>query len=115
MVGEMNSTDISMSAIASISQSWMAILVTILVFIGIFLLIFIISKNFRQLIYGSVISTILIIVYKISSYIGISTSTGDMEPIKWFGYIVAFVCISIIAGRLSQRIPFIKNLEKKIK
>jgi len=110
----LNSTFTGLTAIATLSPT-MGWLLTIAIFFMVLVTIFLLSKNFRQFIYGAVISTIGLINYKLSRYIGSSTTNNNYTPIKWFGYIVGFIIISIIFGRLIQKLKFVKRLEDEFK
>jgi hypothetical protein len=94
--------------------------ITGITFCFIFLLIFIISKNFRRTIIGSIITGIILIVYKISRWFGISTEKGNYVPIKWFIYITIFIVLSWLFGilleknkRINKIIKSLHNEEKK--
>lgn len=109
-----NTTTDSLSTMASVTPalSW---LITLFIFLGALGLIFLLSKNFRQFIYGAVVSGILLINFKFSRWIGISAVESNFEPLKWTCYIVGFIVGSIIIGRLIQKFNFVKKLEKELK
>lgn len=113
MVGY-NATSASLSA-DIISASNLGWVVTIGIFLGTFVTIFLLSRNVRQFIYGSIISVILIINYKFSRYVGVSTSAGNFGPVKMTLYVFVFIIVSIIIGRLLLKLKFVQDLEKKIK
>jgi len=89
-------------------------LITLGIFVLTLVIIFLLSKNFRQFIYGAIISTILLLNYKLSRWIGVSTVENNFAPLKWTGYITGFIVVSIIIGRLVQKLGFIKNLERTL-
>ena len=91
-------------------MGWM---ITTVIFFASLLTIFLLSKNFRQFIYGAFVSGILLLNYKLSRWIGVSTMENNLNPLKWFGFIFGFVIVSIILGRLLQKTKFVKNLEKE--
>jgi len=106
-----NATGTTISALSSTSSWW----ITFAVFIGMLLTIFLFSKNIRQFFYGAIVTGGLFGIYKFSRWIGVSTVENNINPLKWTCYIVGFIAISIIIGRLLQRLKFVKNLEKKLK
>lgn len=105
----------TMDAIATIPAYEIGWLVTVTVFITVFIMIFLLSRNVRQFIYGAVVSTVLIIVYKIARWIGVSTSSGNTIPITWFAYIVGFIFMSIIVGRILLKVKWIQKLDKSFR
>ena len=109
----MNATTNNLNAMASVSPafSW---LITLGIFVLTLGIIFLLSKNFRQFIYGAIISTVLLLNYKFSRWIGVSTIKNNFAPLKWTGYITSFIIVSIIIGRLVQKLGFVKNLEKTL-
>lgn len=107
----MNATTNSLSAMVTPAFGW---LITLAVFLGTLGVIFLLSKNFRQFIYGAVVSGVLLIVFKFSRYVGVSSVESNFEPLKWTGYIIGFILGSIIIGRLLQRLKFVKKLEKDL-
>ena len=88
-------------------------IITIVIFAAILLTLFLLSKNLRRFFYGAVVTVILFIVYKISRWIGVATAIeNDYDPIRWFGYIVGFIIISIIIGWFLQKTKLIKKIEE---
>ena len=110
----MNNVTSATSTMASIGPigGW---IITAGIFIAVLVIIFLLSKNFRQFIYGGVISGILLINFKLSRYVGKSTTENNFEPIKWVGYIVGFILLAISLGHLFLKTKWGKNLEKKLK
>jgi hypothetical protein len=104
----------SMSVVASI-HPFVGWIITIAIFFSVFLIIFFLSKNIRQFIYGAVVSIVLILVYKFSRWVGTSTVKNNFKPIKWFGYISGFIILSIIIGNFLLKIDWIKKFEKKLR
>lgn len=102
-----------MDAINTISPAfgWLITIVIFFITIGI---IFLLSKNIRQFFYGSIVTTFLLINYKFSRWVGVSTMNNDYTTLKWTCYVIGFIIVSIILGRLAQKLPFIKKLEEKI-
>jgi hypothetical protein len=97
-----------LSSVASVSP-WA---ITTIVFFVILSTLFVLSKNFRHFLYGAVIITVLTVVYKISRYIGVSTAVEhNYIPIKWFIYIVLFIVISIVIGKIITKLPIVKRWE----
>jgi len=93
--------------------SW---LVTIVIFLAVCLIIFLLSKNFRQFCIGSVIVGVSLGIYRFSRWIGVETAVKhNYLPIRWFCYVTGFIVIAIIIGRLVEKTRFMKNLEKAIK
>jgi len=90
-------------------------LITIMIFFSILGVIFILSKNFRQFIYGAIFNGILFIIYKFSRWVGVSSVENNFDPLKWTIYIIIFIIGSIIVGRFIQRLKFVKDLEKEMK
>ena len=72
-------------------------------------------KNFRRTAYGSVISGFLLVVYKISRWIGISTQEQNYVPMRWFVYIVGFIVLSWIIGTILDKTKIIDKIEGKLK
>lgn len=88
--------------------------ITLAMFFGVLGVIFLLSKNIRQFIYGSVVSGVLLINFKFSRWIGVSAAESNFEPLKWVSYIIGFIVCSIIIGRLLQKLKVVRNLEKKL-
>lgn len=109
----MNATTNGLSTMASVTPTF-GWLITLAIFLGVLGVIFLLSKNFRQFIYGAVISGILLINFKFSRWIGVSAVESNFEPLKWTSYIIGFIVGSIIIGRLIQRFKFVKKLEKEL-
>jgi hypothetical protein len=107
----------SVTALSSVGTipPYLGWVVTAGIFVAVFVTIFLLSKNVRQFIYGSIISTILILNYNYSRFVGTNFSEGNFEPIKWAGYVIGFIVLSIILGRIVQRFKFVKNFENKMK
>lgn len=83
------------------------------VFIAIIIMIFILSKNIRQFFLGAVVTGITFGIYKLSRWMGVSAAVEhNYKPITWFGYIVGFIVVSIIVGRILQKMSFMKKLEE---
>jgi len=108
-----NTTSNSLSSVASVSPAfgWLITLGAFIVVLGV---IFLLSKNFRQFIYGAIVSGILILNYKFSRWVGVSATENNFEPLKWVGYITGFIIVSIVIGRLLQRLKFVKKWEKAL-
>ena len=103
----MNTTAINNLQTAS-SFTWP---ITIIIFLATLAIIFLLSKNIRQFFYGAIISGVFILNYKFSRWIGTSAGNNNYNPLKWFCYIVLFIIISIVVGRLSQKLKFVKKIE----
>jgi len=103
--------DFVSNAIGIIDVGWMT---TIIVFVIVIITIFLISKNIRKIIYGGIISGIILINYKFSRWIGNATIENNYEPIKWFFYVIGFIIVSIIIGFFVQKLKFIQDFEKKL-
>ena len=89
--------------------------ITIIVFVVTIGMLYIFSKNFRQFLYGSIFTAGGLLIYSFSRWIGKSTAIEhNYIPIKWFGYIIGFIIISIIIGKIIQKLPFIKKFEKDL-
>jgi hypothetical protein len=103
-----------LDTVASVSPiaGWM---ITFGIFIGVLVTIFLLSKNFRQFMYGAFISTVVLINFKFSRWVGKSAFESNFEPLKWVGYIAGFIILSIGLGHIFLRTKWGKNLEKKIK
>lgn len=89
-------------------------LVTAIVFIGICVTIFLVSRNFRRLIYGLPITIGGIIIYKVSRYVGVSTASKDYIPVTWLGYIIGFIFVSIVAGVIVSKSKRVQEWEKSL-
>ena len=114
MTTYLNATSSAMSGVSLGSLADNSWLITLGVFAGILFLIFILSKNFRQFIYGAVVSGFLIIVYKVSRWIGVATSIEhNYSPIKIFLAIGVFIILSIVIGKILAKLPYIKKIEKE--
>jgi len=82
------------------------------VFIAIILTVFLLSKNFRSFILGSSVTVILIVTYWISRWIGKATAIDrDYVPIKWLGYIIGFIVLSILIGKVLSETKYVKEFE----
>lgn len=103
----------STAGISNITQNGWGI--TIIIFLSIFGILFILSKNFRQFIIGSIATIILGIVYKMSRWVGVSTEQGNYDPIKWFLYVVGFIAISIILGKIMEKFKITEKIGDKLK
>ena len=110
----MNDMNVTSSAMASLSPEAVGWLITIMIFLGIILTVFLISKYFRQFLYGAIVSAILLIVYKVSRWIGVETINKNYDPITEFGWVAGFIWISVIIGYFIRKIKAIKDWEKKI-
>jgi len=88
--------------------------ITTAIFIGILGIIYILSKNFRQFLYGAVISTILLINYNISRFVGVTATEGDWIPLKTIGKVIAFIVVSVVIGKWIQKFNWVKKLEEKV-
>jgi hypothetical protein len=97
-----------LDTMSSAMSSW---LITVMVFIVVLLVIFILSKNFRRFLYGAVITGFLLADYHFSRWIGSSALKGDVEPLKWVGYVIGFILISVIIGKFVQKTKFIRKIE----
>ena len=101
------------SASAGISNiGW---LITAGVFIATFVILFLIIRNFRRAIYGSVVNAFLVGGYKISRFIGLSAEQGDFEPLKFFGWVAGWVIFAIIFGYIVEWLGWTKKFEDKIR
>jgi len=110
MVGY-NVTSSKLSSMASVCPAD-GLLITLVLFIS--AIIFLLSKNFRQFIYGAVVSGVLILNYKFSRWIVVSAVENNFEPLKWVGYISGFIIVSIVIGRSLQKLKIVKKLEKAL-
>lgn len=90
-------------------------LTTAAIFGVVLLTLFILSKNFRQFICGSVVTGVLLINFKFSRWVGVSTIEDNFRPIKWTAYVIGFVMLSIIIGRILAKFKWFKNLEESFK
>ena len=105
-----NATMNSVTALSSFSSSgW---IVTLIVFLGIVGILFLILKNFRRVCYGAIPLGLLLIIFKIARWIGVSTEEGNYTPLTWLGYIFGFIVVSIIIGKFIEKFKFIKKIEK---
>jgi len=110
MSNTMNVTMGLASMNSSVPMGW---IVGIAVFIGIILMAFLLSKNFRKFIYGIPVTLGLLITYWISKSLGVSASEGNFNSFKWFCYIVVFIIISIITGYFLGKTKKVKQWEKE--
>ena len=102
-------------AIASISGESASWIITIIVILATVTLLYLVSKNFRQLIYGSVTSISLFVVYKFSRYIGTTSAIDhNPKPLNWMIKISCFILISIVIGRIIAKTKWGKTLEEQI-
>ena len=108
-----NTMNVTMGLSGMASYSSIGWIVGIAVFLGIILLTFLLSKNFRKFIYGIPVTLGLLITYWISKSIGTSASEGNFESFKWFCYIVVFIIISIITGYFLGKTKKVKQWEKE--
>jgi len=104
-------TNLNMMASVAPSFGW---LITLIIFLSVLGVVFLLSKNFRQFLYGAVVSGILLLNFKFSRWIGVSAVENNFEPLKWVGYTIGFIVSSIIVGRLIQRLKFVKRWEKEL-
>ena len=88
------------------THSW---LVTICVFSIIIATLFIMSKYFRKFLLGAIVWTTILLTYHLSRWIGLSSSRGNTTPLKWCGYIIGFILISVIIGHFTQKIKKIRE------
>lgn len=109
----MNATTSALNSIGTVSSQtgWG---VTVSIFLVIFTTIFWLSKNFRQFIYGAVISGILLINYKFSRWVGVSTVENNFKPLESTLFVIGFILSSIIIGKVLLKLKSFKKLEKKI-
>ena len=103
----MNATQ-SISSLSGTAGGWG---ISIIVFIAIIVLLFILSKNIRQFFYGGIVTVILGTIGWVAKGIGFSASEGDMVPITWFIGIGVFILTSVGIGRLLMKTEFIKRFE----
>jgi uncharacterized membrane protein len=110
MVNTLNVTmGISSFAGGDISLGW---IITVVIFFLTLLLVWLIFKKFKSLIYGSVISFCLLCVYWFSRWIGTSTALDhDFNPITVFCYALAFLVISICIGEFLQKIGYVEKIK----
>lgn len=88
---------------------------TIIIFVAILLALFIVSRNIRRFIVGAIITGILYGIYKLSRWISVSTTIeNNYEPIKWFGYIVIFIIVAVIYGKIFSYTKWGKALDKDL-
>lgn len=113
MPNEINATVAGLEGLSQMS-SFTGWFVTGAVFVGIIGLLFLLSKNIRQFFYGAIVSVVILINYWISRGIGVSASQGDYSSLKTACWVVGFVVVSIIIGRILQMTKFVKNLEEKL-
>jgi hypothetical protein len=107
----LNATSSSFNVIASINPSLLGWMITIAVFIGILATVYLISRNFRQMVLGGIITGVLYCLYKLSRWIGVSASAeNNYIPLSTAGWILGFIVVSIIVGRILMFIPFVKEL-----
>lgn len=104
------STGLPLGAISP-QLSW---IITIGIFLSVLGIIFILSKNFRDFIYGSVISGILLLNFKFSSWVGASAAKDNLAPLKWTFYAICFIIGSVLIGKATKRLKFVKNIERYI-
>ena len=108
-----NITGSAISGLSSVTPG-VGLVITIAVFVSVIIVLFLLSKNVRQFMYGAVVSGFLIMNYMFSRQIGQSAVDGNMKPLKWVSCIIGFIIGSIIIGRLIQRLKFVKRWEKEI-
>ena len=99
----------------SASFSGLGWFITILIFISIILILFLLSKNIRRFFIGAVTTLIFFGVYKLSRYIGFSASEGNTKPFIIFGYVVGFIVVSIIVGLIVSHLKIFKKIENYFK
>ncbi len=107
-----NASADALSDIASISG--IGITITAVVFILTLLLLFLFIKNFRRFLIGAGINGVLFGTFLFSRYIGKSTASGNIAPIKWFGYVGGFIILSIIVGIIISKTKIGKKIDKFI-
>jgi len=90
------------------SLGWM---VTVIVFVLTILILILVFKNIRRIIYGSIISGIVIGVYHFSRWIGTSTQNKDYVPISWFLYIAGFLICSWLIGLWLDKNKILDKIE----
>jgi len=98
MVNALNSTTSAIGSIDLINTASFSWILTFIIFVSIVIFLFFVNIYFRRFIIGLTITLLLLIIGFISRFIGVSTSTGDFEPLKWFVYIILFFIISTILG-----------------
>jgi hypothetical protein len=104
---DMNLTTSVYNMVSPESFGW---LITLAVFLSIFLVSFLLWKNFRRAIVGGSISGVMYVVYSISRGIGESVEKGNYESIIIFSWIVGFVLFSILIGKLSERVKLFNEI-----
>ena len=104
----------SLSSMSSVVSSLPPVAIAFLVFAVIVTMIFVLSKNFRRFIYGLSVLIPLTIIGWISKNIGVETASGNLVPIKVFGFIVAGIVVSILCGMGIERTKWIKKFEKDL-
>lgn len=110
-MGEVIIANVTNGLTAFMNYSSAGWVITMIVFLSIIILLYIIFRNIRRTIYGSVISCVLLIIYKISRWIGISTQEKNYIPIRWFGYIAGFILLSFVIGYILDKLNVLKRFE----
>ena len=99
----------AMTSFASASSiGWLA---TVIVFIMTIVILVLVFRNLRRIIYGSIVSGIIIGIYHFSRWIGVSTQNKDYVPVSWFIYIIGFIFISWLIGLWLDKNKVIKKFE----
>jgi len=111
---EVQNVSSGLAMTASISSGAMGWLLTVGIFIAVLVTLFILSKNFRHFLYGTVVTTICYVNYTLSRWIGVETTQTNYGPIKVLGYIVGFILVSIGAGKILMKFKFMKKIDDNL-
>jgi hypothetical protein len=102
------------TSVSTMSAESVGLFTTVCVVFTTVLLLILVSKNFRNFIYGSVVSICIILLYKFSRYIGVETAKGNIIPITYFAYVAIFIIVSIIIGFIVRKTELVKIIEKNL-
>ena len=97
----MNVTNSASSFMSNASLGWV---ITLLVFMIIVITLSLISRNFKMTILGAITTGILYGIlygiYNLSRYVGKSAEEGDTSPLITMGFMIGFIIVSFIVGKL---------------
>lgn len=111
----MNATTSAYSMLADIPASSWTPLLAIGIFVAIIVTIFLISKNFRRLLYGVAVSVPLAAICWCSLSIAKPAGEGNWQPFLWLLGVVIGVPVMILIGKVTEHLGWFKSIEDSIK
>jgi hypothetical protein len=102
------------NAMSTIPASTWTPLLAVGVFIIIIVTIFLISKNFRRMLYGLAVSIPLALIGWGSWSIAKPAGEGDWQPFLWLLGIAIGVPVMILLGKVAEHLKIFKSIEDSI-